>query len=73
MSATAFLRRHGWKLGQDLWWHERLPLAGHHHGSALLQQAQWLEQELAALKTEWVSVTPPTPDGTIPETHPENL
>ena len=47
MSATEFLRRHGWKMGQDLWWHDRLPSAGHHIQSALLQQAQWLEAKAA--------------------------
>lgn len=45
MSGTAFLRRHGWKLGSDLWWHDRLPMAGHSFGTAVLQQAMWFEQE----------------------------
>lgn len=42
MSGEAFLRAHGWKLGRELWWHRRLPDAGHDMGAAILQQAQWL-------------------------------
>lgn len=52
MSGTAFLRRHGWQMGRDLWWHRRLPEAGHSFATAVLQQAQWLELELDALKRE---------------------
>jgi membrane-bound lytic murein transglycosylase B len=52
VSGTAFLRRHGWKSGAGYWHHERLPSAAHVFESALLQQAQWQEQELEALKRE---------------------
>lgn len=39
-------------MGRDLWWHRRLPEAGHSFATAVLQQAQWLELELDALKRE---------------------
>lgn len=50
MSGEQFLRAHGWKLGRNAWWHDRLPSAGHAYGSALLQQAQWLAQDIADVK-----------------------
>lgn len=46
MSASAFLRVHGWKMRRGGWEHPRLPDANHDVGSALLQQAIWLHYEL---------------------------
>lgn len=51
MSGEQFLRAHGWKLGQNLWWHQRMGWdIGHEYGTALLQQAQWLAQDLADIR-----------------------
>lgn len=47
MSGDAFLRSHGWKMGQAHWWHDRLPGVGFHFATALLQQAQWLDLKSA--------------------------
>jgi membrane-bound lytic murein transglycosylase B len=52
MSGTQFLREHGWQLGRELWWHQRLPEQGHSFGTALLQAAQWLAQDLATVTAE---------------------
>ena len=46
MSGEQFLRAHGWKLGRNLWWHDRLPEQGHQFEVALLRQAQWLAADV---------------------------
>ncbi len=50
MSGEQFLRAHGWKLGRNLWWHNRLPEQGHQFEAALLQQAQWLAADIADIR-----------------------
>ncbi len=50
MSGEQFLRAHGWKQGQGLWFHDRLPLAGHTMGVAILQQAQWLALQVEDIR-----------------------
>jgi len=42
VSASQFLRAHGWKARGYGWEHRRMPDAIHETSAALLQQAQWL-------------------------------
>jgi hypothetical protein len=45
MSASDFLRRHGWQMRANHWEHPRFPDVLHHVQSALLQTGMWLERE----------------------------
>lgn len=45
MSASDFLRRHGWQMRANHWEHPKFPDVLHHVEQALLQQGEWLEQE----------------------------
>jgi hypothetical protein len=45
MSASDFLRRHGWQMRANHWEHPKFPDILHSFQSALLQTGMWLEQE----------------------------